>query len=219
MINSIRIQKICGELDECESFADVGCDHGYCTQYMLDRCLCKRAIISDISAPSLKKAETLLAAYLLEGVLTSVCADGLKGIPSHTDEVLIAGMGGHEILQILKRDFIPKKFILQPMKNSEELRRFLVGAGCKITADYTFRDGKFYDIIKGEREGGCETYSEDEFEFGRDNIRKKLPDFKAFIQVSIDKTHTYMFDKMSGESRSALLERIRHLKEILYALG
>jgi len=215
MVNSIRINTICSELDECESFADIGCDHGYCAQYMLDRCLCERAIISDISPKSLKKAEELLKRYIIEGTLTSVCCDGLSEIPEYTDEVLIAGLGGHEITEILKRGFIPGKFILQPMKNTEELRRYLVGAGCKIISDYTFRDGKFYDIIKGEREGGAEKYSADEYEFGRDNIRNKLSDFKAYIQVSIDKVHTYMFDKMSEDSRAALLARLECLKRIL----
>lgn len=218
MAISKRIKTLCEELEECESFADVGCDHGYCTQYMLDRCLCRRAIVSDISPASLKKAETLLKAYLIEGALTSVCCDGLKEIPKDTSLVLIAGMGGHEITEILKRDFIPEKFVFQPMKNSEELRRYLVSSGCRIISDYTFRDGKFYDVIKGEREGGNEEYTPDEFEFGRDNMRLRFPDFKAYIQVSIDKIHTYMFDKMSEDSRNALLARLAHLKEILNGL-
>lgn len=215
MLNSIRLNTICSELDECDSFADIGCDHGYCTQYMLDRCLCRSAIISDVSHASLKKAETLLKRYIIEGTLTAVCCDGLSEIPEYTSQVLIAGMGGHEITEIMKRDYIPKKFILQPMKNSEEVRRFLVSEGCKITADYTFRDGKFYDLIKGEREGGEEKYTADEFEFGRDNIREKRSDFKSFIQVSIDKVHTYMFDKMSDANRATLLDRLEHLKRIL----
>ena len=58
MKNTRRLRVLCGELRPCARFADVGCDHGYCTQYMLERNLCRTAVISDISAGSLHKAET-----------------------------------------------------------------------------------------------------------------------------------------------------------------
>ncbi len=215
---SKRIKQLCHELEECESFADVGCDHGYCTKYMIDNCLCKRAVISDISAECLKKAETLLKADMIEGVVISVCCNGLEKISPDTSLVLIAGMGGKEIIQILQNSFIPKKFVFQPMKNSEELRRFLVESGCKITADYTFRDGKFYDVIKGENEGGNEAYTDDEYEFGRDNLREKRKDFIAQIEIMIDRVHTYMVGKMTDESRKNLFARLNKLKAILYEM-
>ena len=45
-----RIRALCAELAPCVTFADVGCDHGYCTQYMLEGNLCRSAVVSDISA-------------------------------------------------------------------------------------------------------------------------------------------------------------------------
>ena len=56
-----RIDIICSHLPEADVFADIGCDHGYCTQYMLKNRRCRLAYISDISAGSLQKARTLLA--------------------------------------------------------------------------------------------------------------------------------------------------------------
>ena len=64
MKRSLRLSTICGALTPCDSFADVGCDHGYCTLYMLENGLCRTACISDISAPSLAKAEKLLLRYI-----------------------------------------------------------------------------------------------------------------------------------------------------------
>lgn len=216
MLSSVRIKTICSQLDTCKVFADVGCDHGYCTEYMLKNGLCQRAVISDISAPSLKKAQTLLAEYERAGMLDAVCCDGLEGIPESVNEVLIAGMGGREIAQIMKRSFIPEKFVLQPMKNSEEVRRFLVGSGCKIVSDFTFRDGKFYDLIKGERTGGKESYTEEEFAFGRDNIRSGGGDFREFIRISMEKVATYLSDGMSEEHRAELNARLDRLKRIYH---
>ena len=49
---SVRIKTLCSLLEKTDVFADVGCDHGYCTQYMLESGLCERAIFSDISKGS-----------------------------------------------------------------------------------------------------------------------------------------------------------------------
>ena len=85
-----RIDTLCSLLRKCESFADVGCDHGYIAEKMLESGKCNQVIISDISAPSLKKAEKLLKRYIDSGVARSVCTDGLNGI-SEVETVLIAG--------------------------------------------------------------------------------------------------------------------------------
>ena len=43
-----RIREICSALPRVSVFADVGCDHGYCTRYMFERGLCERAYVTDI---------------------------------------------------------------------------------------------------------------------------------------------------------------------------
>ena len=80
-----RISAICSYLPKARVFADVGCDHGYCTEYMLKNGLCDRAYISDISKGSLQKAEKLLSRFIEEGVCIPVCADGLCGINEPCD--------------------------------------------------------------------------------------------------------------------------------------
>ena len=102
-----RIDIICSHLPEADVFADIGCDHGYCTQYMLKNRRCRLAYISDISAGSLQKARTLLAREVEEGRCIPVVADGLDGV-KECDLVLIAGMGGEEIVRILERGYLPE---------------------------------------------------------------------------------------------------------------
>lgn len=185
-----RIEEICRLIDPCGTFADVGCDHGYCTQNVFKSGKCRKVIISDISFKSLAKAEKLLAPYIESGAVSSVCCDGLEKIPQDTEQVLIAGMGGEEIIKILKSGFIPKKFVLQPMKNAEKVRAFLLESGCTLTVDDIFYDGNFYFIIKGENSGGAQTYSEAELIFGRDSIKNPL--FKQFADEELKKKKSYI---------------------------
>jgi tRNA (adenine22-N1)-methyltransferase len=209
-----RIEKLCEFLTPWKSFADIGCDHGYCTQYMLKNNLCESAVISDISVKSLSKAERLLAPYIKEGRVHSVACFGLEKISPEVDEVLIAGMGGEEIIDILKKGFLPKRFVFQPMKNAEHLRDFLLKNGCRIERDDIFRDGKYYFCLSGVREGKSESYSDTERMFGRQSL--KNPVFKDYLLSEIAKKESYLHSDMSEQNRTEMQAKIAYLKGVLH---
>lgn len=206
-----RIEEICALLDGCKTFADVGCDHGYCSRYMLENGLCEAAYISDISRESLKKAEKLLSEYIKSGRCKSICCDGLQGFETLPEQVLIAGMGGEEIVKILSRG-IPQKFVLQPMKNAPLLRRFLLDNGCKIIRDDIFKDGKYYFIIKGENSGG-DSYTPMELEFGRDCF--KNPVFADFLEEEAVKFCGYLTLADTAEAAESLNKKINLYRSAL----
>ncbi len=82
--------------------ADIGCDHGQLTAYLLERCEHLSMIASDVSAPSLEKAKRLLAQKKLDSRAKVVVADGLAGIDRPVDAIVIAGMGAQTILSIVR---------------------------------------------------------------------------------------------------------------------
>lgn len=208
---------ICSHIPKVGVFADVGCDHGYMAQYALENELCNLAVITDISRESLKKAETLLDRYVKVGRCKSVCTDGMTGIDL-PDCALIAGMGGEEIIKILSDSGIPAQFILQPMKNAEKVRSYLVSNGCRITADYTFEDGKFYELIVGEREGGT-GYTDWEITFGRDNLKNPSQAFLRKIKREEAKLRNRLCNPaLSQASREKLRERLYTLEVITDAI-
>ncbi len=220
---SKRIDTLCAHLRGGRLFADVGCDHGYCTEYMLKNGLCERAIFSDVSRGSLAKAETLLAAYVAEGRAVGVLGDGFFGVPKDADEVLIAGMGGSEIISILadeRHGFMPKRFVFQPMHDSDKLRRYILANGGYLERDYTFEDGKFYDLLVGgkRKDGGqvCDEYTETEYEFGRENLRKRPQAFLARTKKQIENIEKYLTQpSLQAESKEALLARKERLEGVL----
>ena len=182
---------------------------------MLQNGLCERAYISDISAPSMQKAETLLKEYIAAGKCIPVCADGLSGIPERCGRVLIAGMGGEEIVKILSQAELPQMLVLQPMKNTEKVRAFLAGHGYAISYDGTFfADKKYYDLICA-REGGNERYTEFELAFGRDNLNNPAQAFYKRTVAERNKLRALLAKEMKEESRGKLLERLRKLEVIV----
>ena len=221
MSYSKRIDVLCSLLTAAETFADVGCDHGYCSEYMLSKGLCKKAILSDISKGSLAKAERLLAEYIQNGKAVSVLGDGFYGVPSNTDEVLIAGMGGSEIVDILsdkKYGFIPKRFVFQPMHDAEKLRRYIVDNSGHIERDFTFEDVKFYDVIVGGKAADktTEPYTDAEYEYGRENLQTMPKAFIQRTQKQLKNTNAYLSrENLQEESRAALEEKRKRLEGVL----
>ena len=211
-----RLSLICAHIPACRVFADIGCDHGYCTAYVLEKGLCERAYVSDISAACLKKAETLLAAEIAAGRCVPVCADGLDGVQD-ADCVLIAGMGGEEIVRILSRAPLPERFILQPMHNVEKVRRHLLARGAHIEEDFTFEDGKFYDLIVGRAAGG-DAYSDFEYRYGRDNLKSPSAAFLRKLRKEADVLREALAADVKREQREALLERLHESEAIIDAI-
>ncbi len=200
-----RLTTIFNALSGCLKFADVGCDHGYIAKAMLDTNKAQTVIISDISAPSLKKAEKLLSNYMGKRAKSVLC-DGLVGIDDNCDQVLIAGMGGEEIISILKcSPFLPQKLVLQPMKNVDKVRKSLLSIGYAIKKDFIFKDDKFYNLLVCEK--GTDSYTEDEIFFGRDNLKERQADFIEFAKREYKKYSTLCEDEsMPPDAKSELVK-------------
>lgn len=207
-----RIKKLCAYLGVCSTFADVGCDHGYCTLYMLESGLCNNAVISDISAPSLAKAERLLKDYTAAGRVKAVCCAGLEKVPE-CDLVLIAGMGGEEICSILENAYIPRSFVFQPMKNAKKLREYLLLNGACISVDEPFESGgKFYFVIKGGADEKFLSYTQAELQFGK-NLGGATT--KKYILSELEKKRSYLERGLSDKERQRIEQEIRFSEGVL----
>ena len=179
-----RLERIFALIPNCNVFADVGCDHGYVSFEMLKRGKAKKVIIADISKKCLSKAEQLLEPFIAQNKAVSVVADGFNGLPE-SDVGLVAGMGGEEICSILESaKVLLKTLVLQPMKNTDKVRVLAVKKGYKIQKDFVFfSSDKFYDILLLEQ--GKDALTQEEIEFGRDNIKQNNADFVRQIKEKI----------------------------------
>ncbi|MCL2234215.1 MAG: class I SAM-dependent methyltransferase [Firmicutes bacterium] len=142
---SLRLKTACALIPFCEIFADIGCDHGMAVKFVLDNKLAKKALAVDISSPSLNKARELLRDY--ENV-ECIVSDGLKNVSYVPDVVLILGMGGKNILEIVGENKI-KTLIISPQKNCDIVKTELINRGYKNINDLEITDkGKNYNILK-----------------------------------------------------------------------
>ncbi|MDE5756536.1 MAG: class I SAM-dependent methyltransferase [Clostridia bacterium] len=190
---------------EGKSLADVGCDHGKVSIAALLQGRVKKVIACDISPKSLQKAIDLAEKCKVKDI-DFRAGDGLQVIDDgEVDCVVIAGMGGNEIMSILSH--IPqgvKKLVLSPHRNSIELREFLSGKGIYIAKDYIVKDGrKFYDVIVAEIDSGKDcSLDRRQLLLGKN---AKGGDFDEYLQILRQKYDTLA--RQSADSDQAKLYR------------
>lgn len=133
----------CGGLDTV--LADIGSDHGYLAQSLLDRRIVGRAIVTDIAEMPLLNAKNTLGAR--KDVEYRLCP-GMEGDFSEADIAVIAGMGGDLISEILRTHGKVKDdilFVLQPMTEWEKVM------DCKeirpLWSAFVSERGKYYRVI------------------------------------------------------------------------
>jgi len=211
-----RLEILFSLIDECDVFADIGCDHGYISQKILQSGRAKKVYASDISEPSLNKTiETIGGSF--NGRFFAFVSDGFANLPTDVDEALIAGMGGEEICHILSSAAVlPQKLILQPMKNSEKVRRLLVGMGYGITRDFTFFSAeKYYDAIKADKSIMAVEYTPLEYAYGGENVRNRGEGFLKFVRMKIKELENALQNIRSEAERQRVQTTISRLKGFL----
>ena len=211
-----RLAAVCGELEKCDTFADVGCDHGYCTLYMLENGLCRTAQISDISAKSLKKAQALLSAYIAEGRVCPVVCDGLAGVDRGTEQVLIAGMGGGLTIRILSEGepllsgF--RELILEPQSDIDRVRAWLLEHGFFLAQEnFVEEDGKYYPILRAVP-GEKENLKAEELFYGPRLLEKENPVLREYLLKQQEQNQT-LIRQLSDHSSEKAAQRLWELKE------
>lgn len=153
-----RLQCIADEMPSCRRLIDVGSDHGFLSSYVLERRISQMVIATDIHRAPAQRTREYLDRKGFAGKSEVYCRDGLSGIVlSGEDVVVIAGLGGLEMVQILTRALaeqggvFPKGtvFLLQPQRSEEELRAFLSENLFDIESErICFDRGRTYVIIR-----------------------------------------------------------------------
>lgn len=185
-----RLLKIADLVPYSDVVADIGCDHGRLCAFLLQNNKVNFAYASDISQISLKKAEQLCDKCLLSDKMAFIVADGLKGLPIQPDTIIIAGMGGELIAQILSNSpEVAKKacnIIMQPMRGIYELRKFLFDNNYHINNDMLCKEsGRIYQIISAsyvDKNSSMSILPDDFFELGEMMIINKDPLLPEYIE-------------------------------------
>lgn len=157
-----RLGTIAAMVPSCRTVADIGCDHGLLIAALLESGRCRYGIAADINEMPLQKARRELKNRNLESRSECRLTNGLTGIaPVAVDTVVIAGMGGELITEILSRwDYTENPaitYLLQPMTRPVHLRRWLYEHRFTLQEERCCTAaGKLYTVLRAQYTG-CTT--------------------------------------------------------------
>lgn len=151
---SPRLKYISEFVSDGKKIADIGTDHGYIPiSLLLDKKI-SFAILSDINRGPLNNAKKEVTKNNVQNYVDLRLGSGMETLrDGEVDQVIIAGMGGILISDIIEKEIeLSKKLdklILQPMQAPEELRKYLLKNGFKIIDEHFVReDHRIYEIIE-----------------------------------------------------------------------
>lgn len=122
---------------KAEPTADIGADHGELAKFLLQKQIVPRVIASELGeGPYLRLLASLKDSPCREQIEVRQ-GDGLTVLkPGEVVNVVIAGLGGDGMVEILSRDWQKaasfKRFVFQPMSRPGSLRRELSQNGWPI---------------------------------------------------------------------------------------
>lgn len=150
-----RMQAIADLIENDETVADIGTDHGYIPIWLLLNKKCAGVILADVNEGPLERAAANAKRYLGHDTkLDMRLGSGIEVLDEgEVDTVIIAGMGGILMRDILafdiKKTLSLKKLILQPRNNSAELRGWMAALLPEFTIinELVVKEGKKFSEI------------------------------------------------------------------------
>ncbi len=198
------------------NLADIGTDHAKLPILAVKQGYVLKALAIDNKEGPYVIAYSNVKRYKLEDKIKVILADGISEITDETDVVVISGMGGSLIANILQKDDTRnvRRFILQPNNNPEKIREILPIIGFKVVDEIVFMDSnKLYELIVIEP--GESKLNSLETIFGPVNLKQKPFYFTKRINNELEKLELVLKKLNDKEEKLSVSARITLLKEVL----
>lgn len=156
---SKRLQAVADMVTAGNRVADVGCDHGYVSIYLIQHGISPYVIAMDVNKGPLLRAKEHIEGERLTDYIELRLSGGVDALCiGEADTIICAGMGGRLMVRILEQDADVtshmKEWVLQPQSELSLVRAYIRSRGCTIVDEkMIYEDGKFYPVIKVRTKG------------------------------------------------------------------
>lgn len=225
---SKRMTAIAEMVPKCGVVADVGCDHGFVSIYLIQNAVAQKVIAMDVNKGPLERAREHVKERCLQGYIELRLSDGLEQVAKEdqVDAVVIAGMGGVLMTRILQDALIERglyipHLILQPQSDPALLRSFLRGHDYAIVEEKMIcEDAKYYQMLHAVYQGTWLPEAEYESElsdaFGPLLLKERNPVLLQFLQKEIAKFENIMLTMQKKQSQDEQVsKKLEFLKKAL----
>ncbi|MEN6460115.1 MAG: class I SAM-dependent methyltransferase [Syntrophomonas sp.] len=148
----LRLLTIADMIVKGESVADIGSDHALLCTYLVENGLASRAIASEIADGPYRRTQVAVAGSKNQEKIAVRQGNGLQTLqPGEVTNVVIAGMGADNIVNILADDWSKSRtfsrYVFQPMTKIQVLRSFLASRGWPILDERVVQENGHYFVL------------------------------------------------------------------------
>ena len=191
---SKRLHAVASLVTPGNRVADIGCDHAYISIYLVEKALASRVIAMDVNQGPIDRAKDNIEKYGYSNHIETRRSDGLEKLQENeADSILIAGMGGALMIQILEEKLTlvkqVKELILQPQSEINKVRQMLQEHEFLIIMENMVKeDGKYYTMMKAIPKSMVhepevyELTKKEHFYYGRLLLEKENPILEEFLK-------------------------------------
>ena len=177
---NLRLNTLAKMVDSGSRVADIGTDHAYLPIELVKSGKIDYAVASDVAKGPLDNAKTDIMEAGLDKQIETRLGSGLDTVnhADNIDTVVIAGMGGKLMVDILDRawrnDYHFNTLVLEPNIGEAGVRTWLVNHNYKIVDEKLMAEaGHTYELIKAILTDQRNELTEEEIFFGPLIVREK----------------------------------------------
>lgn len=213
---SLRMKQVAGMVEPCKTVADIGCDHGYISIYLIQQGIAAKALAMDVRKGPLSRAKQHISRNHLEDRIQCRLSDGLEQLQyGEADTILISGMGGPLMIEILKRGASKLKgtetLVLQPQSDIPSVRRYLHKIGYGIREEQMLlEDGKYYVVIKAKNKEDA-PWNNVEYQYGRCLLQQRSSVLWHFLKREEQQMNQLM-KQLNVQQTEKAQERVQELR-------
>lgn len=208
---SKRIQEILDWV-QGDVIADIGCDHAYVVCNAILSSKAKKGYACDVALGPLENAKKTILENHLENQVTCCLLDGIQGLCTDVDQIIIAGMGGKLIIDILSKGHLYKnlRLLLSCHKDEYALRQYLMENNIHILREKIVQDhGHYYPIMDCLVQDTRQYMSEASLYFGKNMINDLS--YEQYLDFE-EKKYKEILAKVNKDEFEKKLEYIKEIR-------
>ena len=180
--------------------ADVGCDHGYLSIYLLQNNITDKVIASDVRKGPLSKASENVKLYGLNDKIELRLSDGLTNYKTgEVESVVMSGMGGNLMIKILEES---KEIV-------ESVKELMI-----ISESIVYEDFKYYPMMKAVHDKmnwDREVY----YKYGKILLKEQDPILHQYLIAEKD-YYVNLYSELCCQSPTEnVIARLKDVEEML----